>query len=364
MPSLFNGPILLQPTRFTPLSKTPWAGNNIGLKFKSEFISNPGELCIGEAWEFSCDPSFPSLLQSSGQSLIDLVEQFPVEILSAPLREKTGDFCEILLKLIDAAQPLSLQVHPSDDDPSLKPGECGKPESWLVLDAKPGAGMYLGFSQAISRENLREALLDGAKAKELLHFVPAHPGDYFEIQPGVPHAIGPGVTLLEPQRIARGKSGKTYRLWDWGRKYNADGHLDLENGQGRELHLEIGMRLINPELQVGDKFVATTRRRPLQMRHANTAIELEAFPPSPYYQLQILRVKSDTHIATNIQDGYGVLTVLAGSCRAKNSPAAMTPIQTGMTALLPAAAKAIEWELQAGALIAIIIPSASHLEVI
>ena len=81
-------------------------------------------------------------------------------------------------------------------------------------------GLYIGFDNAISKEKLESLLRDGDKAKATLKFVEVKAGDYFEIEPGVTHAIGPGVTLLEPQRIIKGQSGKTYRLWDWGRKYD------------------------------------------------------------------------------------------------------------------------------------------------
>ena len=97
--------------------------------------------------------------------------------------------------------------------------------------------------------------------RPVLQFVPVKPGDYFEIQPGVPHAIGPGLVLLEPQRIVFGKSGKTYRFWDWGRRYDEHGRVDQAHGKARPLHVAEALRIINPMKQVGDNFVSALRRQ-------------------------------------------------------------------------------------------------------
>ena len=143
--SFLSRPILLAADNFTPLERTPWAGDKIGKNFKSNLVSGASGKLIGESWEFSCDPAFPSRLADSDVYLGDLVKQYPVECLGARSQGEAG-FCEVLVKLLNANKPLSLQVHPDDDDPVLKDHECGKPESWLVLDAEPGAGIYLGFS--------------------------------------------------------------------------------------------------------------------------------------------------------------------------------------------------------------------------
>ena len=143
---------------------------------------------IGEAWEFSCDPDFPSTLPGHNISLPELVQAMPEAVLS-PGQAHTG--VEILVKLLNAGDELSLQVHPADDDPNLSDVECGKPESWYILHAEEKAGIYLGFSKPVARDELRAMLLAGDdSARSVLQFVEVEPGDYFEIEPGVPHAIG------------------------------------------------------------------------------------------------------------------------------------------------------------------------------
>ena len=134
------------------------------------------------------------------------------------------------MKLIDTSTELSLQLHPGDDFSGLNPLECGKPESWLIQDAEPGAGIYLGFRESMTSEELRARLTGGLPmTREDLHFVPVHKYDYFEIEPGTPHAIGAGVTLIEPQRCLPGKMGVTYRMWDWERRYDQNGLLDQDS---------------------------------------------------------------------------------------------------------------------------------------
>ena len=197
-------PLLLRPDNFLPLARTPWAGSTIAAKYKSDLVPESAGKKIGEAWEFSCDPSFPSKLKDYPVTLSELFLARAPEIFGPANSDKR---CELLVKLINASDPLSVQVHPRDDDPDLKSNECGKPESWYVLDAEPGAGIYLGFSRKMSRDELRQGLLSG-NSRELLQFVAVKPGDYFEIEPGVAHCVGPGVTLLEPQRVVEGLSGK------------------------------------------------------------------------------------------------------------------------------------------------------------
>src|SRR5437588_36186 len=108
-----DSPVLLSADRFTSLAKTPWAGLTIGNKFKELCVPKYKGQKIGESWEFSCDPSFPSLLPDGKTSLIDFVAAHPEKVLSPGLaRRQTEPSCEILVKFLNAAEPLSLQVHP------------------------------------------------------------------------------------------------------------------------------------------------------------------------------------------------------------------------------------------------------------
>jgi mannose-6-phosphate isomerase len=302
-------PLLLRPDNFTPLQRTPWAGRRIGEFYKSKVCPSATNSLVGESWEFSCDPDFPSKL-IDGTLLVELISEFPEAMLGKSWNPANGTpTCEILVKLINAADPLSLQIHPSDDDEFLKPGECGKPESWFVLDREPGAGLYLGFNQRLTRAELRDIISSGDRAKDVLQFVPVEPGDYFEIEPGVPHAIGPGVTLLEPQRIVFGKSGKTYRFWDWGRTYDKEGRVSA-SGKPRELHLEAALRLVTPETQFGEVYVDRLRRRPQTQNFGKTRVQ--SYPANPYYRLHVIDMEAPSFFNVGLNGDYGVATIIDG----------------------------------------------------
>lgn len=322
-------PLLLAAGNFTPLSRTPWAGEAIGRQFKETILPSALGQKIGESWEFSCDPDFPSRLKSRSQSLFSLLEDSPQSFLS-----ENETACEILVKILNAQAPLSLQVHPRDDDPTLKSHECGKPESWLVLDAEPGAGLYLGFSKELSQKELKRAIQEGEDLSPWLHFVPVKANDYFEILPGVCHAIGSGVTLLEPQRVLFGKSGKTFRLWDWNRKYNASGEVDLQTGSARELHIEASCRLIDFKKQVGENFVNTLRQR-VAWDTYKAGIKFLSFEANPYYQVQRCSFQEQSQMRLDLKGGYAVCLLLAGHLEFCYPDSESVTMQKGESAFLP-----------------------------
>lgn len=339
-------PIPLRPDNFTPLTRTPWAGTAIARLYKEHLVPEAQGKKIGESWEFSCDPIFPSRLAGLNIDLRELMQERAVDVLGAE-----SAHCEILIKLLNPDEPLSLQVHPSDDDVDLRPGECGKPESWYVLNAEPGAGIYLGFNQAVSREELRRALLDGDRAKELLQFVPVRPGDYFEIEPGVPHCVAPGVTLLEPQRVVEGLSGKTYRLWDFGRRYNESGQVDMKHGRARDLHLEAGLRLIDPQTQTGDAWVNRMRCKP-RVLELSPGVQASIFPANRWYQTVVVDVAMDAEFTLKLRGGYAAMTVVGGTF---HSGDLVLPL--GQSALLPAACMPLQIKATAGSKASLVFPA-------
>ncbi len=228
-PKNWRRPLLLQPDNFTPPERTPWGGRRIaeGLKLGAGLEVRG---VVGEAWELSVEPDFPSRIVD-GPTLDEVLRADPALLGAEAALGSTA----LLVKLVDAADDLSVQIHPTDADPQLAPDESGKPEAWYIIDAEPDAGLYLGFRDGVSRQDVETAIDHEGEVGTLLSFVPVSPGDVFLIEPGTPHAIGKGVLLLEPQRVSPGKRGITYRYWDWNRKYDAAGQLD-PMGRSRELH--------------------------------------------------------------------------------------------------------------------------------
>ncbi|HEY6879675.1 MAG TPA: type I phosphomannose isomerase catalytic subunit [Polyangiales bacterium] len=244
-------PVLLRPDNFAPPTRTPWGGTRLSRAYKAPWVAS-GDTVIGESWEISVEPDFPGKLDD-GRSLDAYIAEHPAQVLGAEA-ERGRRSTALLVKLIDTEAPLSVQIHPSDDYAGLAPDECGKPESWYIVDREPGAGLYLGFQRGTEREQVERALRSGQSLESLLRFVPVEPGDFFLIDAGTPHAIGRGLTLVEPQHVVPGKRGVTYRYWDWNRRYDALGRPD-EAGTARPLHVEHALAVTRWSEVQGDGFI-------------------------------------------------------------------------------------------------------------
>lgn len=237
--SLYTGPVtprLLQVDNFTPTRRTPWGGTRIVGDLKRELLPGEAGRVVGESWEFSVEPDFPSRLLDGSGSLEAWIAGARESILG-----REGDdgraSTALLVKLLDTSDELSVQIHPSDGDPTLREGDSGKPECWYVVAAEPGSGVYLGLAEGVTREALAAALRDGDDLTGMLGFVPVTVGDFLLIEAGTAHAIGRGLTLVEPQRVLPGCRGLTYRYWDWNRRYDEAGRVD-PGGQARALHVD------------------------------------------------------------------------------------------------------------------------------
>ena len=250
-------PVLLAADNFTPPTRTPWGGTKLARAYKRELGVAPDTI-IGESWEVSVEPDFPARLED-GRSLSQYIATDKARVLGAEA-ERGQESTALLVKLLDAREPLSVQIHPSDSYAGLNAGESGKPESWYVVEREPGAGVYLGFQQGTCEADVREALREGASLEPLLRFVAVDPGDFFVIDAGTPHAIGAGVTLIEPQQVAPGRRGVTYRYWDWNRRYDAAGRADA-HGTPRPLHVEHALAVTAWERVQSDGFIDSIRLR-------------------------------------------------------------------------------------------------------
>ena len=147
--------------------------------------------------------------------------------LQQELLDAMGGEYPLLVKIIQANESLSIQVHPDDDSAKLLegPNSVGKTECWYVLDAEPDASLVYGFKKNFSKEQLKRAIEDKT-LEDYLNIVPVKKGDFIFIPSGTVHAIGKGLRLLEVQQSC----DITYRLYDWGRD--------------RELHIEKGLSVI------------------------------------------------------------------------------------------------------------------------
>ncbi len=303
------GPILLRPDNLTPPTRTPWGGHKIRA-IKAGLLT-PSEDVVGESWEISVEPHFPSVCDGTDSTLHDWLRSNPTA-LGREARRGTA----LLVKLLDAAQNLSVQVHPSDDYPGLKPNQAGKPESWYVVDRSEGAGLYFGLGPGVTREQIAAALTSGADVSQLLHFLPVEPGDFLVIDAGTVHAVGAGVTLVEPQHVAPGRHGVTYRFWDWNRRFDEHGKQD-PGGRPRQLHVEDALDVTDWESPRAEELLATARFRagPADRHGAPTILGLCGGQSAALHckHLVVSRLTGTGAIALGAADVLRGLTVLEGT---------------------------------------------------
>ena len=209
-------PILMTPAyRFG--AATPWGGEGLRSMFRKDI---PGDH-TGESLEVSAIPGLESR-DPEGNTLPRLIERYGEKLTGKGF---TKPF-PLLLKLLDAKDTLSVQVHPNDDYAARVEGKLGKTEAWHILFAAPGAELVYGVRAGTDKDALMQASLAGAEVEKLLRRVKVHAGETYYIPAGMVHAIGAGIILYEIQQ----SSDVTYRFYDWERK-------DAK-GNKRELHIQ------------------------------------------------------------------------------------------------------------------------------
>lgn len=214
---------MMYPLKLTPVFKDYLWG---GTRLKSDFGKQTPLEKVAESWELSCHKDGASVIANGplrGTALADYIARSGKKALGT----RCADFTEfpILIKLIDAYDNLSVQVHPDNDYALRVEGEYGKTEMWVIADAEPGASLIYGFKAELSREEFRRRIEENTLL-EAVNCVPVKKGDVFFIEAGTLHAIGKGILIAEIQQ----NSNTTYRVYDYGR-VGAD-------GKPRQLHID------------------------------------------------------------------------------------------------------------------------------
>ncbi|NLL35960.1 MAG: class I mannose-6-phosphate isomerase [Fretibacterium sp.] len=221
---------MLQPFRLKAVCKDYLWG---GRRLRDLWGKGSGLDVVAESWELSAHPAGDGTIADGprlGQPFSAFVSDHPEAVSD---RQKRDDPFPLLVKLIDAAKPLSIQVHPDDDYAARVEGGSGKTELWYVIDCDPGAFLYLGFERQTPREEMERRMRDGTLV-EILHREQVQPGECFFIPAGTVHAIGAGILIAEVQQ----NSDLTYRVDDYGRR-------DF-SGRLRELHLDKAIDVSRP----------------------------------------------------------------------------------------------------------------------
>lgn len=211
-------PLVLKP----PVKDYLWGGT----KLKTEFNLQSDKEIAAEGWMLSCHKDGESIVTNgefSGKTLSEALELMGKEALGSKVAK--FDAFPILIKLIDAKQKLSVQVHPDDEYALRVEGEFGKNEMWYVVDCEEGAKLIYGFNRNLDKNEFEQRIRENT-LEEVCNFVSVKKGDVFFISAGTLHAIGEGILIAEVQQ----SSNSTYRVSDYGR-------LDA-SGNPRPLHIE------------------------------------------------------------------------------------------------------------------------------
>lgn len=283
------------PLKLSPVCKEIIWG---GTKLKTEY----GKVCdldkVAETWELTA--------RYDGMNTI-----VNGEYAGMTIAEYLGDKAEkfpLLIKLIDACDKLSIQVHPDDEYAQTNEGEFGKTEMWYIVDAEPGAKLVYGLEN-YNKDTFAPAAKEGT-LEQYLHYVDVHPGDVFFIPAGCVHAIGAGILIAEIQQ----SSNVTYRVYD----YNRRG----KDGQLRPLHVEKAL----------DVIIDYTEDEINAIRYSDGYFE-GALANCKYFRVE--RYVGD--ITLNVQDGFMHVLCLSGEGTIGGEP-----ITKGDSYFLPAGMGAVE----------------------
>ncbi|MDI6619281.1 MAG: class I mannose-6-phosphate isomerase [Clostridiales bacterium] len=223
---------MLYPLKFHPVYKSIlWGGRNIEKKFNRNIPDGK----IAESWELCCRNDGMSIVSNGdlkGLTFEGMLEKYKEQLVGTDVYGVYKNFLPLFIKIIDANDRLSVQVHP-DDKYAKSHGEGnGKTEMWYIIDAKPGAKLVYGLKIGVTKSDFIHSLSSGNLDK-LLNEIPVSPGDVFYIPSGTVHAILDGILIAEIQQ----NSNTTYRVFDWNR-------VD-KNGKPRELHIDKAIEVIN-----------------------------------------------------------------------------------------------------------------------
>lgn len=295
-------PMFMEPE----FKETIWGGTKLMGLYNKKIPSGN----TGESWEVSAHENGQSRIRNgflAGKTLQEALFQYPSEILGNRYTREYGNKFPLIVKLIDAAEDLSIQVHPDEEMAKFLegPSGSGKTEMWYILDAESESRIALDFKKAMSPEALEKAIQDGT-LEDKINYIPVKRGDTFLIPPGTLHAIGSGIVLAEIQQA----SDITYRVYDYKRE-GLDGML-------RPLHIEKAKQVLNYKAYDGS-----------EIENIEEGVVCDAFQ---VYKRTLRRI---VEIMVT-PDHFQILMILEGSGKIDG-----IPFKKGDTILLPAAGETV-----------------------
>ncbi|MCF6182189.1 type I phosphomannose isomerase catalytic subunit [Lutibacter sp.] len=304
------------PLKFKPILKQKiWGGNKlVAVLHKISTDKN-----IGESWEISDVDNNISVVANGkleGKTLKELVKKYKGDFVGNKNYLTFNDKFPLLIKFIDAAQDLSVQVHPNNELAKKRHNSFGKTEMWYIMEAEEKSNLVLGFSKEISPKQYKELLQEKA-ITSVLNFEKIKKGDAFFIETGTVHAIGAGVVLAEIQQT----SDITYRIYDWDR-------VDAQ-GNSRELHTDLAIDAINFSTKLNTK-----RKYDNQLNKINTLVTC------PYFKTNFIPVKGEITLDYSKTDSFVIFMCVEGSGTISINNNSEN-INYGETILVPATATSV-----------------------
>lgn len=308
----------LYPLKFLPLYKNViWGGNRLK---EYGFNYDPLPNC-GELWVLSSVEGHESVVANgflADNTLNEAIEIYMGDLVGDKVFNRFGTEFPLLFKVIDAAQDLSIQVHPDDALARRRGMPCGKTEMWYVMQADPGARLISGFRHDTSPQEYSDALQAG-HLEDLLHSEQPAPGDVYFIPAGRVHALGRGLMVAEIQQ----SSDCTYRIYDYNR-------VD-SNGRRRQLHTAEAMDAIDFSAVHGH----ASNRYHAALNQTTTVVHC------PYFTTRIIPFDRPVRKSLEDVDSFVVYFCVEGLAAVK-SLETIVPLHAGECVLVPAVADSVE----------------------
>lgn len=291
-----------------------WGGDYLAKELKKNFDEEFAGKPVGESWELWSLYGGSSVVQNgflAGNTLDELMEIYLCDLVGDNVfHHYNGDF-PLLVKILDIKDRISVQVHPSDEIAMEREGSYGKAELWYILDAKPGAKLYVGFNRDVTPTELYNKCKDGT-VTELLNSFTIKKGDSIYIQPGCIHSAEGEVIIAEIQQ----SSDITYRLYDWGRENNPK--------TARRIDLEDAIDVIDYSEFDKDKYY-------FQQVTGNTVIA-----DTSRFIVSTMELKAPETVVPSLTGSFIVYMCISGNAVIKMNDGTTCPIGKGETVFIPA----------------------------
>lgn len=301
----------LYPLKFVPVaSPRPWGGDALVKEFGKHFVVCDEEgnekvlgtdVKIGESWELADMGIEDSVVANgwlAGNTISELMETYMERIVGENVYNFFGRQFPLLIKFLDINDKLSVQVHPDDAVAAERYDSLGKAEIWYIMDAKPEAKMYCGFTRDVTAQEFYDRCKNGT-VEEILNVVYPKKGDVIYIAPGTVHAADGGLLIAEIQE----SSDMTFRLYDWGREFDP--------ATARKTHLDEAIDVI--DYRAFDETLY--KKGPLwgEEASATSSEAVETLVEVPQFNVTKLKLTDPLHIYTEKFESFIVYVCLEGA---------------------------------------------------